>query len=291
MPETHLVAGAAGSLGRQVVREAARRGHRVRALIHRTQLPEDLAAVVTEYHRGDALDPSQLKSVCDGVDVVFSCLGASVLPSFAKGRRPYTSVDTPANRNLIDAARGAGVQKFVYVGVLSDGLGHLDYVRAHEQVVAALATSGLDYVVVRPTGFFSAFGEFLPMAARGPVPLVGDGSAKTNPIHDADLASVCLDAVEGQEREIEVGGPETLTRREIVEQAFRALGKRVRVLPMPPAVVRLAALLMRPINPRVSHFLAFVVAVSTRDLVAPGRGRRSLPDYLAERARQRFGSS
>lgn len=289
--QTLLVAGAAGNLGRHVVREAVGRGHLVRALIHRTPLPDDLAAVVTDQVRADALDQSQLTGVCDGVHTVFSCLGASISPSFAKGRRTYTRVDAPANRNLIDAALAAGVKRFVYVSVAChDRFGHLNYIRAHEQVVSALAASGLDYAVVRPTGFFSAFAEVLTMAAKGPVPLIGDGSARTNPIHDADVAGVCVDAVEGQECAGDLGGPETLTRRKIVELAFHAMGKRSRTPAMPAAVVPLVALVMRPINPRMSHLSAFIAAVSTHDVLAPSTGRRTLSDYFAERVRQRVGS-
>ncbi len=291
VPKTLLVAGAAGNLGRHVVCEAVGRGHLVRTLVHRTPLPEDLAAVVTEQVCADALDQSQLTGVCDGVHTVFSCLGASISPSFAKGRRSYTRVDAPANRNLIDAALAAGVKRFVYVSVAChDRLGHLNYVRAHEQVVSVLAASGLDYSVVRPTGFFSAFAEVLTMAAKGPVPLIGEGSARTNPIHDADVAAVCVDAVEGQECAEDVGGPETLTRREIVELAFDALGKRARMPAMPAAVVPLVALLMRPVNPRMSHLSSFLAAVSTQDVLAPSSGRRTLSAYFAERMRQSVGS-
>jgi uncharacterized protein YbjT (DUF2867 family) len=227
-----------------------------------------------------------LDGACDGIDVVLSCLGASVVPSLAKGRRSYARVDTPANVNLIEAARAAGVKRFVYVSVANhDALGHLEYVSAHERVVTALAASGIDHVVIRPTGFFSAFAELLPMARRGPIPVIGDGSARTNPIHDATLATVCVDAVDGGAREIVVGGPEILTRRQIVEEAFHAVGKRPRVLPMPPLLMRSMALLMRPANPRMGRLMEFVTAVSTRDVVAPRHGTHRLPDYFAERAR------
>ncbi len=68
---------------------------------------------------------------------------------------------------MIEAARKAGVKRFVYVGVAGHReLGHLDYVRAHELVVTSLKESGLDYAVIRPTGLFSAFAVLVPMAVR-----------------------------------------------------------------------------------------------------------------------------
>ena len=281
------MAGGSGSLGRHVIREAVRRGHTVRALVNRSPLPEEFTDVVTKVHRADALIRSELAGACDGVDVVFSSMGASVLSSFGKGRRSYRQVDTPTNRNLIAEAGRAGVERFVYVSVAgTDKFGHLEYVRAHEEVVGALKASGMDCAVVRPTGFFSAFAEFVRMAAKGPVPLIGDGTAKTNPIHDADLACVCVDAMESQHGDVEVGGPETMTRRGIVERAFAALNKRMRLVPIPPVVARAVGVLIRPLNPRVSHFSAFVAAISTTDLVAPSRGSSVLADYFAELAAQ-----
>ena len=55
--------------------------------------------------------------------------------------------------------------------------------------------SGLDYAVIRPTGYFSDMSENLKMAKSGRVYLIGDGYHKINPIHGADLAKVCVDAV------------------------------------------------------------------------------------------------
>ncbi len=277
-----LVAGAAGALGREVTRELLTRGHRVRALAHRTPLPEDLHAKVG-VHQADALDPLQLQGACDGIDAVFSCLGASVSPQMFRGRRTFQRVDTPANLNLVDAARNAGSPRFVYVSVAGhEHLGHLRYVQAHEAVVDVLQKSTLSHAVIRPSGFFSAFAELLTMAKKGPVPIIGDGSVHTNPIHDRDLAVVCVDAIEGEEGERAVGGPEVLTRREIVELVFRSLGKPVRIRAIPPSIVRVMAPLVRPLNPRFGDLMSFVAEVFTHHLVVPAHGSRTLGDYFAE---------
>lgn len=276
-----LVAGAAGSLGRHVIRELAGRGHRVRALIRRTLLPGDLAHVAT--HSADALDPAQLEGCCQDVDAVFSCLGASVLPQVWRGRRSFHRVDTPANRSLIDVARRAGVGRFVYVSVAGHvQLSHLRYVQAHEAVVETLRDSGVAHSVIRPTGFFSALGEMVKMGRIGFVPLIGDGSARTNPIHDADLAVVCADAVETDIGDRQVGGPETLTRRGCAELALRALGKKTRTPVLAPGLVRAQGRLIRPLNPRVGDLVAFFEEVFTHDLVVPAYGTRMLEPYFAE---------
>ena len=279
-----LVAGATGALGRQVVRELLRRGHTVSALVNRTELPRPLVGQV-EVRRGDALDASVTDAACSGADVVFSCLGASVSPQMGAGRRSYDRVDTPANINLIDSAVRAGVRRFVYVSVAGqEALGHLRYVDAHEAVVRRLAAAGIDHSVVRPPGFFSAFGEILELARSGPVPIIGDGTAKTNPIHDVDLAQVCVDAIEGAGPELLAGGPEVLTRRRIAELAVEALGRPLKVRRIPPRLVRLLVPFVRPFNPRVADITAFFAAVSVLDLVVPSRGTRTLSHYFHEMA-------
>ena len=277
-----LVAGASGALGRHVTNELIGRGHHVTALIHRRPLPTELGDRV-DVARADALDRGQLVGLCEGIDAVFSALGASVLPDMRRGRRSFDKVDTPANLSLIDEAESAGMNRFVYVSVAGHReCGHLRYVGAHEAVVERLRKSSLSTSVIRPPGFFSAFREVLTMAGKGTVPVIGDGSARSNPIHEYDLAGLCADAVEDGSDEITLGGPEVLTRREIVELAFEVLGRPAKIRRVPPGLVRAMAPLLRPLSPRVADLTAFYAEISTRDLVVPATGTRTLREYFAE---------
>ena len=276
-----MVAGASGQLGRHVVDELKRKGFRVRAL---TRSPARLASgAADEVARGDLADPASLAAACAGVDAVVSCAGASMDMAAFRDRRSFFAVDWRGNRNLLDAAKAAGVRRFVYVS-LHGGRAMMDteYAAAHERFVDHLARSGVSHTVVRPTGFFSFLGEIGKMARKGRGVVIGDGGARTNPIHEADLAEVVVSALESEEAEIPVGGPEVLTRREIVEAAFRAAGRQGKIVRVPPAVFRAAAALMRPINPRVAALLAFGARVSVVDCVAPAHGTRRLEDYFRE---------
>lgn len=280
-PRRVLVAGASGALGQHVARHLMARGHSVTALVNRRPLATDLADGV-DILRADALVVDGLAQACRGIDVVFSSLGASIVPDWRLGRRTFATLDVPANLNLLAAAEAAGVRRFVYVAVAGhETFGHHRYVQAHEQVVAALRASAVPSAVVRPPGFFSAFRAVLAMAKRGRVPVVGDGSARTNPIDERDLADVCVETVEGRgHQEVIAGGPEVLTRLEIVELAFQALEKPVRTGRLAPTLMRAAVPLMRLANPRMADLTAFFTDVSTRDLVVPAIGRRRLSDYF-----------
>lgn len=285
MSDRILVAGATGALGREVIRVLKARGHTVLALGRSPTKLEALKASVDGFRVADALRAETLDGVCAGVDRVFSCMGASVIPMPQYGRRTFSQVDTPANCHLIDAAAQARVKKFVYVSVFgAERLPHMDFVRGHERVVEHLRRSGLEYAVLRPTGFFSAMEEILQVASRGLVPQFDGGAARTNPIHEADLAEVCADALYDGIAERDVGGPEALTRREIAELAFAAVGKRGRFLPVPVSVLKMAGQGMMPFNPRVGHLFTFIADILVDDFVAPAYGTRRIGDYFFERS-------
>jgi uncharacterized protein YbjT (DUF2867 family) len=291
MSRTILVAGASGALGRRVAQLLRDRGWRVRALGRSADRLRALGDIVAEPVVVPRLTPRALAPAVDGVDAVFSTLGANVLPDARLGWRGFRAVDRDLNRVLVAAAAAAGVRKMTYVSVYynSDTLRRLGYVRAHEEVVDAMRASGMAWSVVRPTGFFSAIGSFVAMARRGRLPAFGRPEARTNPIHDDDLAAVCADAVDGDATEIAAGGPEVVTRHQMGELAFAALGLPPRFLRLPSWLMRTASLALYPVLPRVADLLGFFNAVGAVDLIAPAHGTRTLGAYFKELAQARGG--
>jgi uncharacterized protein YbjT (DUF2867 family) len=281
-----LVAGASGIIGREVVRRLAAAGHTVRTLSQDPERAERLRAFTSDIRIADATQPGTLANLCDRVEVVVSALGAPVLPGAA--RRSYAAVDLVANRALLDEARRAQVRRFVYVGVFTTPV-YADsaYVRAHAEVEGLVRASGLEYGFVRTTGVFGALSELVTMARRGPVPLIGDGRAATNPVHETDVAEAVERAVTAaRSTEESLGGPETLTRRQIAELAFAACGRRPRLLAVPVWLMRLIAWLYGLGNRRMADLLAFVIPASTKDCIAPVVGRRMLRLYFEEVAKR-----
>ena len=139
-------------------------------------------------------------------------------------------MDYGANKNLLDEAMREGVQKFVYVSVFKgEMMRHIAIGAAKERFVDALKVSGLDYCIVRPSGFYSDMGNFLKMAKGGKVRLFGKGQYAMNPIHGEDLAEVCVAQLESAEKEVNVGGAEVFTHTEIARLAFEVLHKPVKI--------------------------------------------------------------
>ncbi len=280
-----LVAGASGYLGRHIVEECSARAHRVRALI-RDPDKRDLIKGAEETIAIDLLDRGeQLGHVMEGIDVVVSAAGQPCTLQRTSDRRSFCRVDPQINRSLLHAAIAEGVRKFVYVAVLAGPrLGHLNYVAAHEEFIGELEASDIQYTVVRANGFFYSYLDLLEFARRGLAVSFGDGNARSNPIHEADLAVACVGAIDSTSPQIEVGGPEIITRREEVEMAFAAVGRKPRVLRIPAAPLKSALPFIRLTDRRRGEMLDFLAAISHTDVLAPPQGSRRLEDYLREHA-------
>jgi uncharacterized protein YbjT (DUF2867 family) len=279
-----LVAGGAGALGAHVVRLLKARGYWVRVLTRRRERAGALGA--DEVVVADATRPETLAGVCRDVDVVVSSLGQSVSPRFDCLRPGYHAVDYVGNHALLQQAREAKVGRFVYVsvfGAYESARGA--YLKAHADIGREVRQSGLGYAIVEPTGFFSAYRAFFNLARSGTAVLLGDGRARTNPIHDADLAEVCVEAVASHEEgDVPAGGPDTLTRREVFELAFAALDRKPRIFRAPAGMPGLLGTLMHPFAPRPAELMEFVGHINRSDAVAPVRGTRRLADHYRDLA-------
>ena len=282
-----LVAGATGYLGQNVVKALKDRGYSVRALGRSKAKLDAVKEFADELFVGEATDPGSLQGVCDGIDVVFSSVGITR----QKDGLTYKDVDYQANRNLLTLAEAADVSQFMYVHVLNaDKLGHVGMVQAKQAFVDELKRSRVDHTVICPTGFFSDMEEFLSMARSGRVYLFGDGSNRINPIHGADLAAVCADALESAESQIDVGGPEVFTYQEIAELAFDVLEKREKITCMPKYLVSAVVGALRWLAPaKVYGPVQFMASVMTMDVIGQPHGQRRLADHFRD-CSSTFGS-
>jgi hypothetical protein len=87
--------------------------------------------------------------------------------------------------------------------------------------------------------------------------------------------------------ELSIGGPDTLTRRDIAYLAFAALDRRPRLVPVGASMFGLASKVAGLFQPRVGELLEFVGRVSVTDSIAPATGTRRLEEYLRYIASER----
>ena len=123
--------------------------------------------------------------------------------------------------------------------------------------------------------------DFFNMAKRGRIYLFGNGELRANPIHGEDLAIVCVDAIDRPDKEIEIGGPETLTQNEIASIALDILGNNPKTTHIPEwiriTILKLVKLLTG------SNFygpVEFFMTVMAIDLLAPEHGKHTLKKYF-----------
>jgi uncharacterized protein YbjT (DUF2867 family) len=112
--------------------------------------------------------------------------------------------------------------------------------------------------------------------------LIGDGTAQVNPIHGADLAAACADAVVGGAEEIDVGGPEVMTWNEAAAAAFEALGRPPKITHVPERLMWAVVRVVRLLNRHQGELLAFFTTMATTDVVAPPTGVHTLEAHFRE---------
>ncbi|MCW3159581.1 NAD(P)H-binding protein [Micropruina sonneratiae] len=278
-----LVAGATVYLGRHLVADLLDRGWRVRVFVRRPQQATTFAPEVDVFV-GQVTDPPTLAGVIEGIDTVFSTIGITR----QRDRLRYVDADYGGNLALLRAAEAANVTRFVYISVLhgQDLRATVRLVAAKERFVDALSASPVSSVVVRPTGYFSDMEQFMTMARRGTVYVIGDGRRIMNPNSGRDLATVCVDASLSPATDVEVGGPDFFSHEEIARAALTAARTAPRIRHIPRALaVTLVRVLTRSTPEHVYGPIQFLVAVLTTDMTAPAAGSDHLADHFSETTR------
>lgn len=273
-----LVAGATGYLGKYIVENLVGRKFDVTVLVRNRTKFESFDIPVNRLIEAQVTDKSTLGNCCAGVDVVISSIGITRQTDGLS----YMDVDYQANVNLLHESQKSGVKKFIYVSVLNgEKLQSLKICEAKEKFVKELKNSGLDYCVIRPNGFFSDMAAFYKMAQKGRIYVFGDGALKSNPIHGDDLAQVCIDAVDRDETEIEVGGPETLSQVDIAHIAFEVAGKPAKITYIPDWIRRLLLKALKlMLSTNTFGPIEFFMNVMAIEMTAPEYGVRTLRDYF-----------
>lgn len=276
-----LVAGASSVVGREVIQLLSKHSqHAIRALCPHASEISSLHGWAHEIYSGDASDDRCVHGLCRGVRYVISCLGVNT-QWHSSERRSFHELDTAANENLIAEAKDEGVEKFIYVSPhREDVYDHTHYMRAHEEVILALEASRLDYTVIRTNELFPSLIPFAAIERWGIVPVLGDGSARINPVHPADVAALCVAALNDDAKERDIGGPEELTRLQVA-QMIASTGKySLRVMHVSPWCLRLGRPLIALRNVRHSELMEYVLLAGCHDSLAPSVGTHRFRDYI-----------
>ncbi|MDT9598577.1 NAD-dependent epimerase/dehydratase family protein [Sphingosinicella rhizophila] len=238
---TLAVTGGTGFLGQHLLRMALASGYDVRALTRGWKPPEDEISWVD-----GALDrPDSLVKLASGADAVVHVAGLIN----GRNRAAFESVNVAGTTNMIDAARKAGVRRFIHISSLAAREPELSsYGWSKCRSEKLVAASGLDWTIIRPPAIYGPGDretlELFKMARRGFVALPPPG--RFSIIHVEDLCRLILAILDEPDSWAEIYEPDDgraqgWDNRHFARSLGRIFGKRTATLAMPKPILRIAA--------------------------------------------------
>jgi len=233
----HAVTGAFGYSGKYIARRLLAEGRTVITLTNSPDRANEFGGRIVA-HPFNFDRPDELVRSLAGVETLYNTY-------WVRFNHPrFRHADAVRNtRILFEAARQAGVQRFVHVSITNPSLDSpLEYFSGKAVLERALIESGLSWAILRPTVLFGdediLINNIAWMLRRLPVfGVFGDGNYKLQPVHVDDLAALAVEW--GASREdvtLNAIGPETFTYRELVRTIGDLIGARRPIVGVPPAV-------------------------------------------------------
>jgi uncharacterized protein YbjT (DUF2867 family) len=232
-----LVVGATGNLGSAVTRMLLAQNQPTRILARSRSNGQPLADAGAQVVLGDLKQRDSLDLACQGVDIVITTANSAA----RSGADTVQTVDLVGNRNLIDAAKAAGVRQFIFVSALTaDPRSPVPLLQAKGITEAYLRASDIPYTIIAPNGYMEVIlGGFVGMPAMmgQPVTIVGGGRRKHSFVSLGDVAAFII-AASGNpgviNQKLLLGGPQPLSFRDAVAIYERVLAHRIPIRSVAP---------------------------------------------------------
>ncbi len=249
MSRTNKIAtvfGGTGFVGRQVVRELAKRGLTVKVA---TRVPERAYFLKPSGSVGQIVpfacnynDPASIADAVQGAEYVVNCIG--ILRERRRGGFSRAHAEIPAE--IAKSCTKAGVRRFVHISALGVDKAKSRYAASKREGEKAVAKNFANATILRPSVIFgeddSFFKKFAEMARYLPaLPLIGGGKTRFQPVFvgdvaDAVIAALTRPAVNNENpmgKTYELGGPETVSFKEIYQRLFQYTGRKRALIPLP----------------------------------------------------------
>jgi nucleoside-diphosphate-sugar epimerase len=251
-----LVTGATGFVGSHLAEALRAEGHEVTALVRSPAKAAALGPLGVRAVAGDLDDPASLARAVEGLDVVFHVAGCVA----ARSEEHFLRCNRDGTARLVAAAARARVARLVYVSSMAAGgpaakgrpLAGTEpprpvtaYGRSKLAGEAAVRAGDVPWVIVRPPTVYGPRDrevlKVFRMARWGIAPVFGDGSQELSVVHGADLAAALLAAGTAAATPGQVYyacHPEVVTSADLLRAVGGAMGRRLRLVPVPPAMGR-----------------------------------------------------
>ncbi len=241
------VTGATGFVGTEVVRQARSEGLRVRAIVRDSERTRSWGErEEVELVCGDVFEAESLAGAFAGVKAVVHLVGIVV----EHGRNTFERVHTDATRTVVDAAKQAGIRRYVHMSTLGTRANARS--RYHQTKWAAeeyVRQSGLAWTILRPSVIYGpgdkAINVLAKVIRRLPcVPVLGDGNAKVQPVSVATVAQAVGGALKNDASTgimYDLCGPTAFTWNELYDKLLTFYGLRKPKWHLPLSMARLQA--------------------------------------------------
>ena len=273
-----LVTGASGFIGRRLVLELLHRGYRVRCMDRRpVDCPDSAEQVLA-----DLLQPESLKPALQDIDIAYY-----LVHSMGQGKGDFADKDRQAARNFTAAADAAGVKRVIYLGGLGETGDNLSHHLASRLEVAHILQNGsFSTTFLRAAviiGYGGASYEMVhSLVQRLPVMITPRWvSTRNQPIAVADVISYlagCLEEPRTAGGTFDIGGPDILTYKEMMERFARVEGKRIWILPVPVLTPKLSSYWVGLVTPVKSAIaIALIEGLKNEVICRDNRIRELIP--------------
>ena len=247
------VFGGSGFLGRHVVRALAKRGYRVIVAVRRPDLAGHLQPLgrVGQIHalQANVRYPASVEAAVRDADAVVNLTGIL----FERGRQRFEAVQRVGAETVAQAAAAQGA-RLVHISALgADADSPSLYGRSKAAGERAVLAAAPDATILRPSIMFGPedhfFNRFAAIARMSPVlPLIGGGLTRFQPVFAGDVAAAVVKGVDGETLPgtvYELGGPEVLTFKELMQYMLATIERRRLLVPLPFGLARLKAMFLQ----------------------------------------------
>jgi uncharacterized protein YbjT (DUF2867 family) len=268
------VFGGSGFVGRNVVRIMAREGWRIRAACRRPDLAGHLQPMgrVGQIHavQANLRYPDSVARAVEGADAVVNLVAIA----YRSGPQTFNAVHVAGARAVAEAANKAGVGRLVHVSAIgADPRSRSDYARTKGEGEQAVLKAFPGALILRPSIVFGPedefFNRFAAMAQISPfLPLIGGGQTRFQPVFVGDLAAAIAAGCDGSGElgtTYEIGGPDVMTMRQVMERIQDWTDRRRWYLRLPFWLAKLMALATWPLPNAVRPLTADQVTLLQMD--------------------------
>ena len=247
------VYGGSGFLGRHVVRALAKRDYRIRVAVRRPDLANFLQPLgrVGQIHavQANLRDARSVEAAARDADVLINLVGLLA----EGGRQRFDSIHSFGAEQVALAANAHGARMGDVSAIGADEQSPAAYARSKavaERLVLAAQPSA---IVMRPSILFGPeddfFNRFAALARFSPaLPLIGGGLTRFQPVFVGDVAKAIANAADGKLRTgtiYELGGPEVLTFKELMQFILATIERNRILVPLPFFAAKLKAMLLQ----------------------------------------------